>query len=124
MIQEQTWCNVADNTGATLVKCIKVYGGSRCKYAGLGDLIVVAVKKTTTNPSNKVKSGEVCIARVVRTRAKLRRPDGSVVRFDDNAVVIVDKNSEPRGTAVFGPVARELRDQKLLKIVSLAEEVV
>lgn len=121
MIQEGTNLKVADNTGAKHVKCFKVLGGSRRRYAGLGDIVVCAVK--TASPTGVVKKKEVVKAVVVRMVRANRRPDGSWIRFDQNAVVIVDSNKQPRGTRVFGPVARELRDKGFMKIVSLAPEV-
>ena len=125
MIQMQTELHVADNSGARVVKCIKVLGGSKKRYAHVGDIIVVAVKSVT--PNTKMKKGEVCRAVVVRTKKGSRRSDGSLVKFDDNAVVIIDKKGVMLGTRVFGPVARELRSvsgDMLMKIISLAPEVV
>ena len=122
MIQQETRLKVADNSGAKEVLCIKVLGGSRKKYARIGDLIVVTVKKAI--PGGAIKKGELSRAVVVRTRKESRRNDGSYIRFDDNAVVLIDNQAEPKGTRVFGPVARELRDKKFMKIVSLAPEVV
>jgi large subunit ribosomal protein L14 len=122
MIQQETRLNVADNTGAKQVLCIKVLGGSRKRYAKLGDVIVVTVKKTI--PNSNVKKGEVCKAVVVRTSKEYKRKDGSYIRFDDNAVVIIDNQEEPTGTRVFGPIARELREKKFMKILSLAPEVI
>lgn len=122
MIQMQTYLNVADNSGAKRVQCIKVLGGSHRRYAGVGDIIVVAVKQAT--PGAPVKKGEVQKAVVVRTHKEIRRPDGSYVRFDDNACVIIDAAHNPRGKRIFGPVARELRDADFMKIVSLAPEVI
>lgn len=121
MIQEGTWLNVADNTGAKLVKCFKVYGGTRRRYAGLGDIIVASVK--VAEPRKALKKKDIVKAVVVRTRKASRRPDGSYVRFDDNAVVIVD-GKEPKGGRIFGPIARELRNRGFTKIISLAPEVV
>ena len=121
MIQQETRLNVADNTGAKQVLCIKVLGGSRKRYAKLGDVIVVTVKKTI--PNSNVKKGEVRKAVVVRTSKEYKRKDGSYIRFDDNAVVIIDNQEEPAGTRVFGPIARELREKKFMKILSLAPEV-
>lgn len=121
MIQEGTNLKVADNTGAKLVRCFKVLGGSRRRYAGLGDVIVCAVK--VAMPGGVVKKKDVVKAVIVRQHRSTRRPDGSYIRFDDNAVVIVDDKKQPRGTRVFGPVARELRDRDFMKIVSLAPEV-
>jgi|TARA_B110001454_G_scaffold216756_1_gene240608 large subunit ribosomal protein L14 len=122
MIQQETRLKVADNSGAKEVLCIKVLGGTRKKYARLGDLIVVTVKKAI--PGGVVKKGEVTKAVVVRTRKELRRKDGSYIRFDDNAAVLVNDQKEPQGTRVFGPVARELREKKFMKILSLAPEVI
>ena len=122
MIQQETRLKVADNSGAKEVLCIKVLGGTRKKYARIGDLIVVTVKKAI--PGGTIKKGELSRAVVVRTRKESRRNDGSYIRFDDNAVVLIDNQAEPKGTRVFGPVARELRDKKFMKIVSLAPEVV
>jgi len=121
MIQQETRLKVADNTGAKEILCIKVLGGTRKKYARVGDLIVVTVKKSI--PASQVKKGEVHKAIVVRTRKEIKRKDGSYIRFDDNAAVLIDNNLEPRGTRVFGPVARELREKRFMKIVSLAPEV-
>jgi len=122
MIQMSTKLDVADNTGAKSVSCIKVLGGSRRRYASIGDVIVVAVKKAI--PEGIVKKGEVAKAVIVRTKKAVRRSDGSYLKFDHNAVVIIDNTLNPRGTRVFGPVARELRDKKFVKIVSLAPEVI
>ena len=122
MIQQETKLKVADNTGAKSVLCIKVLGGTRRRYARLGDLIVVTVKKAI--PGGVVKKGEVSTAVVVRTRKEMRRKDGSYIRFDENAAVLLDANNEPKGTRVFGPVARELREKKYMKILSLAPEVI
>ena len=122
MIQQETRLNVADNTGAKQVLCIKVLGGSRKRYAKVGDLIVITVKKTI--PNSNVKKGEVRKAVVVRTNKEYKRKDGSYIRFDDNAVVIIDNQEEPAGTRVFGPIARELREKKFMKIISLAPEVI
>ena len=121
MIQQETRLNVADNTGAKQVLCIKVLGGSRKKYARLGDVIVITIKKAI--PNSNLKKGEVHRAVVVRTKKELKRKDGSYIRFDDNAVVLIDSQKEPRGTRVFGPVARELREKRFMKILSLAPEV-
>ncbi len=121
MIQQETRLKVADNTGARELLCIRVLGGSSRRYAGVGDVIVGAVKEAT--PGGTVKKGEVVRAVVVRTRKESRRPDGSYIRFDDNACVIIDNNRQPRGTRIFGPVARELRDERFMRIVSLAPEV-
>lgn len=121
MIQMQTNLDVADNSGAKRVQCIKVLGGSKRKYAGIGDIIVVSVKEAI--PRGRVKKGQVLKAVVVRTRKSVRRPDGTVIRFDRNAAVIINANSEPLGTRIFGPVPRELRAKKHMKIISLAPEV-
>jgi len=121
MIQMQTYLNVADNSGAKLVQCIKVLGGSKRKTASVGDIIVVAVKDVV--PNGQIKKGDVQKAVIVRTSKEYRRPDGTYIRFDDNACVIIDANSNPRGKRIFGPVARELRDVGFMKIVSLAPEV-
>ena len=121
MIQIQTELTVADNTGAKRVECIKVLGGSKRRYASVGDKIVISVKDAT--PAGTVKKGQVSTAVVVRTTKEIRRPDGSYIRFDDNACVLLSETGEMRGTRVFGPVARELRDRQFMKIVSLAPEV-
>ena len=121
MIQMQTFLDVADNTGAKLVQCIKVLGGSRRRYAGLGDVIVVAIKEAL--PGSKVKKGETAKAVVVRTKREYRRTDGSYIKFDDNSAVLINPQLEPVGTRIFGPVARELRAKKFMKIISLAPEV-
>lgn len=121
MIQPETKLKVADNTGAKMVKCIKVLGGSKRRYARIGDVIVVAVKEAA--PRGIVKKGNVERGVVVRMVKELSRPDGSAIRFDENAIVIIDKEGQPKGTRVFGPVARELRDKKFQKIISLAPEV-
>ena len=122
MIQQETRLKVADNSGAKELLCIKVLGGTRKKYAKLGDLIIVTVKKAI--PGGVVKKGEVTKAVIVRTRKELRRKDGSYIRFDDNAAVLVNDNQEPQGTRVFGPVERELREKRFMKILSLAPEVI
>ena len=122
MIQMQTRLQVADNTGAKEVMCIKVLGGSRRRFAKLGDVIVCSVKSVI--PGSDVKKKQVVRAVIVRTRAAARREDGSYVRFDNNAVVLIDKDNNPRGTRIFGAVARELRERRFMKIVSLANEVV
>lgn len=122
MIQQQTVVNIADNTGAKSLMCIKVLGSTKARYARVGDVIIGAVKDAL--PTGTVKNHEVVRAVVVRTRKEYRRTDGSYVRFDDNAVVIIGGDGEPRGTRIFGPVARELRDRGYMKIVSLAPEVV
>jgi large subunit ribosomal protein L14 len=121
MIQVETFLNVADNSGAKTVQCIKVLGGSKRKYAGIGDIIVVAVK--TALPTSTIKKGSVEKAVVVRTHKEYRRPDGTYIRFDDNACVIIDGSMNPKGKRIFGPVARELREREFMKIVSLAPEV-
>jgi len=122
MIQLRTRLKVADNSGARLVECIRVLGGSNRRYARIGDTIVVAVKQVI--PASAVRKGEVARAVVVRQTQPLRRRDGSIIRFDDNAVVLIGEQRNPRGTRVFGPVARELREREFMKIVSLAPEVV
>ncbi|MBN1420725.1 MAG: 50S ribosomal protein L14 [Planctomycetes bacterium] len=122
MIQMQTRLDVADNTGAKVVMCIKVLGGSRRRYARIGDIVVGSVKKAL--PSSDVKAGEVIRGVIVRTKDELRRDDGSYVRFDRNAIVILDNDNNPRGTRIFGAVARELREKQFMKIISLAPEVV
>jgi large subunit ribosomal protein L14 len=121
MIQMQTNLDVADNSGAKRVMCIKVLGGSHRRYAGIGDIIKVSIKDAI--PRGRVKKGEVYKALVVRTRKGVRRPDGSVIRFDGNAAVILNNNLQPLGTRIFGPVTRELRGEKFMKIISLAPEV-
>jgi len=121
MIQQESRIKVADNTGARELLCIRVLGGSSRRYAGVGDVIVGTIKDA--NPGGSVKKGEVVRAVVVRTRKESRRPDGTYIRFDDNACVIIDQNLQPRGTRIFGPVARELRDRRFMRIVSLAPEV-
>jgi len=121
MIQMQTNLDVADNSGARRVMCIKVLGGSKRKYASVGDVIVVSVKEAI--PRGRVKKGDVMKAVVVRTSKDIRRADGSVIRFDNNAAVLINKQNEPIGTRIFGPVTRELRAKKFMKIVSLAPEV-
>ncbi len=121
MLQRESRLKVADNTGAREVRCIRVLGGSSRRYAGIGDVIVGAVKDAT--PGGSVKKGEVVRAVVVRTKKAARRPDGTYIRFDDNACVIIDTNRQPVGTRIFGPVARELRDHRFMRIISLAPEV-
>jgi large subunit ribosomal protein L14 len=121
MIQAESRLNVADNTGAKEVLCIKVLGGTKKRYASVGDIIVVTVKDSS--PGGTAKKGMVSKAVIVRTRKEIRRPDGSYIRFDDNAVVLLNAAEEPRGTRIFGPVARELRERSFMKIVSLAPEV-
>ena len=121
MIQVQTKLNVADNSGAKQIQCIRVLGGTRRRYARVGDIIVVAVKEAL--PNSKVKKGDVKRAVVVRTIKETRRPDGSYIRFSDNSAVLINPQGEPIGTRIFGPVARELRARKFMKIISLAPEV-
>jgi large subunit ribosomal protein L14 len=121
MIQQQTRLKVADNSGAKEVQCIKVLGGTRRRYASLGDLIIVSVKEAI--PRSKVKKGDVCTAVVVRTKRAHKRADGTTIRFDENSAVIPNQQKEPIGTRIFGPVARELRTKNFMKIVSLAPEV-
>ena len=122
MIQQESRLKVADNTGAKEVLCIKVLGGTSRRYARLGDEIIVTVKKAI--PGGVVKKGEISTAVVVRVKKEVRRKDGSYIRFDENAAVLIDNQKEPKGTRVFGPVARELREKKYMKILSLAPEVV
>ena len=122
MIQQESRLKVADNTGAKEILTIRVLGGSGRRYAGIGDKIVATVKDAI--PGGNVKKGEVVKAVVVRTRKEIRRPDGSYIRFDENAAVIINNNGDPRGTRIFGPVGRELRDKKFMRIVSLAQEVI
>ena len=122
MIHEYSMLNVADNSGAKKVMCFRVLGGTRRKYASIGDIIVCSVRDA--NPNGQLKKGEVARAVIVRTRQAIKRKDGSYIRFDDNAAVIIDNQKEPRGTRIFGPVARELREKQFMKIVSLASEVV
>ena len=121
MIQNQTVMNVADNSGAREVMCIRVLGGSKRKYATVGDIVVVSVRNTL--PNSKVKKGDIVKAVIVRTAKEIRRTDGSYIRFDENSAVLVNPQGEPIGTRIFGPVARELRAKKFMKIVSLAPEV-
>jgi len=121
MVQTQTILNVADNSGAKKVMCIKVLGSSKRRYARVGDLITCSVK--TAIPGGNVKKGDVVQAVVVRTKKEYRRPDGSYIRFDENAAVVINKENEPVGTRIFGPVARELRERNFMRIVSLAPEV-
>ena len=121
MVQMQTYLNVADNSGAKRVQCIKVLGGSKRVIAGVGDVVVVAVKDALPNAA--IKKGDVQRAVIVRTKKEYRRPDGTYIRFDDNACVIIDGTMNPRGKRIFGPVARELRETGFMKIVSLAPEV-
>jgi large subunit ribosomal protein L14 len=122
MIQAHTYLNVADNSGAKKLQCIKVLGGTRRRYATIGDIVICSVKNAL--PNAPIKKGEKVKAVIVRTNKEIRRPDGSYIRFDDNAAVVVDNLSNPRGTRIFGPVARELREKDFMKIVSLAPEVV
>jgi large subunit ribosomal protein L14 len=121
MIQMTSVLDVADNSGAKKVYCIKVLGGSRRRYAGIGDVIIVSVREAI--PGAKVKKGEVARAVIVRTRKELARPDGSFIKFDGNSAVLINKENEPIGTRIFGPVARELRAKRFMKIISLAPEV-
>jgi large subunit ribosomal protein L14 len=121
VIQNYTRLRVADNTGAREIMCVRVHGGSRRRYAGIGDVIVATVKQAI--PNSAVKKGEVVHAVVVRTSRQTRRPDGSYIRFDDNAAVLITDQNNPRGTRIFGPVARELREKQFMKIISLAPEV-
>jgi len=121
MIQTESKLTVADNSGAKVLHCIKVLGGSRRRYAGVGDIIVVSVKEAI--PNAKVKKGDVMKAVVVRTKKELRRPDGSYILFDENSAVLINNQREPIGTRIFGPVARELRAKRFMKIISLAPEV-
>ena len=121
MIQMQSCMNVADKSGAKIVQCIKVLGGTHRRYAGIGDIVVVAVKDAI--PTSTIKKGTIEKAVIVRQAKEYRRPDGTYIRFDDNACVIVDENKNPKGKRIFGPVARELRDMDFMKIVSLAPEV-
>ena len=122
MIQMQSRLKVADNSGAKEVMCIKVLGGSKRRYASVGDIVIVSIKEAA--PNSKVKKGDVAKAVVVRTKSKLRRPDGSYLSFDDNSAVLINAALEPIGTRIFGPVARELRAKQFVKIVSLAPEVI
>jgi len=122
MIQQETNLIVADNTGAKKVRCFKVLGGSRKRYAGVGEIIVCAVKEA--DPKGSVKKGTVVKAVVVRTKGYIRRPDGSLLRFYDNSCVIIDEKNNPKGTRIFGPIAREVRDSGFVKISSLAPEVI
>ncbi len=122
MIQTQSYLEVADNSGARRVMCIKVLGGSKRRYARVGDLIKVTVKEAI--PRGKVKKGQVMTAVVVRTKKGVRRPDGSLIKFDDNAAVLLNNQQAPIGTRIFGPVTRELRGEKFMKIISLAPEVI
>ena len=122
MIQQETFLKVADNTGAREIKCIRVLGGSKRKFGNIGDVIVASVRKST--PGGTVKKGEVVKAVIVRSAKGVRRADGTYVRFDDNAAVLIKDDKNPRGTRIFGPVARELRDKDYMKILSLAPEVI
>ncbi|HNR68360.1 MAG TPA: 50S ribosomal protein L14 [bacterium] len=122
MIQEYTRLNVADNTGAKKVMCIRIMGGSRRRYATVGDIIIVSVKQAI--PNSPIKKGDKSKAVVVRTKKEKRRKDGSYIRFDENAAVLINEAMEPKGTRIFGPVARELREKQFMKIVSLAPEVI
>ena len=122
MIQQESRLKVADNTGAREILCIRVLGGSGRRFAGIGDVIVATVKEAA--PGGNVKAGEVVKAVIVRSKKETRRTDGSYIRFDENAAVLIKTDNEPRGTRIFGPVARELRDKKFMKIVSLAPEVI
>ena len=122
MIQLRTVMKVADNPGATKIMCIQVLGGSRKRYASIGDIVVASVKEAI--PNSNAGKGDVVKAVIVRTKKEVRRKDGSYVRFDDNAAVLIDNNGDPRGTRIFGPVARELREKRFMRIVSLAPEVV
>ena len=122
MIQQESYLKVADNTGAKEIKCIRVLGGSKRKYGNIGDVIVASVRKST--PGGTVKKGEVVKAVIVRSAKGVRRDDGTYVRFDDNAAVLIKDDKNPRGTRIFGPVARELRDKDYMKILSLAPEVI
>ncbi|MCG8552335.1 MAG: 50S ribosomal protein L14 [Desulfobacterales bacterium] len=121
MIQSETRLTVADNSGAKELYCIKVLGGSKRRYATIGDVIVVSVKEAI--PNSKVSKGDVVQAVIVRTKKEISRPDGSSIRFDDNSAVVINKNNEPVGTRIFGPVARELRAKRFMKIISLAPDV-
>ena len=122
MIQQESYLKVADNTGAKEIKCMRVLGGSKRKYGNIGDVIVASVRKST--PGGQVKKGEVVKAVIVRSAKGVRRADGTYVRFDDNAAVLIKDDKNPRGTRIFGPVARELRDKDYMKILSLAPEVI
>ncbi len=121
MIQQETMLVISDNSGARRAQCIKVLGGTRRRYASVGDVVVVAIKDAL--PNGAMKKGQVAKAVIVRTKKEVRRQDGTYIRFDENAAVIVDDNKEPKGTRIFGPVARELREKEFMKIVSLAPEV-
>lgn len=121
MIQVETKLKVADNSGAKLLSCIKVLGGSKRRYASIGDIVVVSIKEAM--PNSKVRKGDVARAVIVRTAKEIRRPDGSYIKFDDNSAVLINQQKEPIGTRIFGPVARELRAKNFMKIISLAPEV-
>ena len=121
MVQMESYLKVADNTGAKELKCIRVLGGTRRRYASVGDVIVCSVRKAA--PGGSVKKGDVVKAVIVRTHFGIQRPDGSSIKFDDNAAVIIDNQKQPKGTRIFGPIARELRDKDYMKIISLAPEV-
>jgi large subunit ribosomal protein L14 len=121
MVQMQTILDVADNSGAKKVMCVKVLGGSKRKYASIGDVVIVSIREAL--PTSKVKKGDVARAVIVRTKKEISRPDGSYIRFDGNSAVLINKENEPVGTRIFGPVARELRARKFTKIISLAPEV-
>lgn len=121
MIQQETMLNVADNSGAKRVLCIRVLGGTRRRYARVGDVVIVSVKEAI--PNSKVRKGDVARAVVVRTKKEIPRPDGSLIRFDENAAVLINPSGDPVGTRIFGPVARELRARRYMKIISLAPEV-
>ncbi len=121
MIQQETYLNVADNSGAKKIMCIRVLGGSGRKYGTVGDIIVASVKESL--PNSKVKEGDVVRAVIVRTKKEVRRPDGTYIRFDENAAVLINQYKEPIGTRIFGPIARELRNRGFMKIISLAPEV-
>ena len=122
MLQQESYLKVADNTGAKEIKCIRVLGGSKRKYGNIGDVIVASVRKAA--PNGTVKKGEVVKAVIVRTKKGIRRNDGTYVRFDENAAVLIKEDKNPKGTRIFGPVARELRDKEYMKILSLAPEVI
>ncbi len=122
MIQTESVLDVADNSGAKRVACIKVIGGSRRRYAGLGDIIVVSIKEAS--PTSRVEKGSVARAVIVRTKREYQRPDGTYIKFDTNSAVLIDKDNQPIGTRIFGPIARELRQKKFMKIIALASEVV
>ncbi len=122
MIQQESQLEVADNSGAKRIKCFKVIGGSKRRYAGVGDVIIASVREA--EPNGSIKKGEIVRAVIVRTKYYIKRPDGTKLRFDANAAVLIDDKNNPRGTRVFGPIAREIRDKKFLKIVSLAPEVI